>query len=194
MKLLKFFVFFLIVLSFSCKKNKTEDDLFYSERTKDTILKNYSLKITENLLPQAKELVQEWTEYQKVDEFLRNNQKTNAEETLFNAEELARLTQELKDSIRIEIFQSPDYKIRLNVINNEALRLKDMSTIPHLSDNEVLSEYQKVFEAFNALNSKLNNRVTKEKINKELKDFIDKIAADSIVMDTVKYEDFNNKS
>ena len=127
---------------------------------------------------------------QKVEEFLETNQKTNAEETLFNAEELARLTQELKDSIRIETFQTPDYKIRLNVINNEALRLKDMSSIPNLSANEVLNEYQKVFEAFNALNSKLNNNVSKEKINKELKDFIDEIATDSVEMDTVKYEEF----
>jgi hypothetical protein len=190
MNSLKFLIFFIILLSFSCKKNKSEEDTFLSEKVQDTIMKNYTLIITENLLPQARELTKDWKEYQKVDEFLKNNQKTNAEETLFNAEELARLTQELKDSIRLEIFQTPDYKIRLNVINNEALRLKDMSTIPNLSANEVLSEYQKVFEAFNALNSKLNNNVSKEKINKELKDFIDEIATDSVVMDTVKYEEF----
>jgi len=190
MNSLKYFIFFIILLSFSCKKNKADDEVFPTEKVKDTLLKNYTLEVTEDLKPQAKELVKDWGEYQKVDEFLHNNQNTNAEETLFNAEELARLTQELKDSIRIETFQTPDYKIRLNVINNEALRLKDMSTIPHLSADEVLSEYQKVFEAFNALNSKLNNKISKEKINKELKDFIDKVATDSIVMDTVKYEEF----
>ncbi len=190
MNSLKFFIFFIILLSFSCKKNKTQENVFQTEKLRDTTLKNYTLKITENLKPKAKEQVKNWEEYQKIDEFLRNNQNTNAEETLFNAEELARLTQELKDSIRIETFKTPDYKIRLNVINNEALRLKDMSTIPNLSSNEVLTEYQKVFEAFNALNSKLNNKVSKEKINKELKDFIETVATDSVVMDTVKYEEF----
>jgi hypothetical protein len=190
MNSLKFLFIVILLLSFSCKKNKSEEDAFFFEKVKDTIQRNYTLKITENLLPQAQELTKDWEEYRKVEEFLETNQKTNAEETLFNAEELARLTQELKDSIRIEIFQTPDYKIRLNVINNEALRLKDMSSIPNLSANEVLSEYQKVFEAFNALNSKLNNNVSKEKINKELKDFIDEIATDSVEMDTVKYEEF----
>ncbi|RUA10845.1 MAG: hypothetical protein DSY82_04320 [Flavobacteriia bacterium] len=190
MNSLKIFIFFIILLTFSCKKNKAQEDVFQTEKPRDTTLTNYTLKITENLQPKAKELVKDWGEYQKIDEFLRNNQNTNAEETLFNAEELARLAQELKDSIRIETFKTPDYRIRLNVINNEALRLKDMSTIPNLSANEVLSEYQKIFEAFNALNSKLNNKVSKEKINKELKDFIDAVATDSVVMDTVKYEEF----
>jgi hypothetical protein len=190
MNKLKILFFFILLISFACKKSETDENKTISEKVKDTVLKNYTLHITEPLRPKAMELTKEWKEYQKVDKFLQNNHQKNAEETLLNADELARLTQELKDSIRIETFNTPDYKIRLNVINNEALRLKDMSSIPNLSENEVLNEYEKVFKAFTALNSKLNNRVTKEKINEDLKDFIDQIATDSIVMDTVKYEEF----
>ncbi len=190
MNLSRYFFFFILAIIFSCKKGKSNDADIYQDKIKDTILKSYTLRITEPLQPKAKELIKNWGEYQKLEEFLMNNHLPNAEETLLNADELARLTQELKDSLRIERFSTPDYKIRLNVINNEALRLKDMSTIPNLSKNEVLTEYQKVYEAFTALNSKLNNSVSKEKINEELKNFIDKVAVDSIVMDTVKFEEF----
>ncbi len=94
---------------------------------------------------------------------------------MLNAEELAKLAQELKDSIRIEELQTPSIKIRLNIIHNEALRIEDISKISIITEEEIHKEYIKIYEAFSALNSKINNNLNQKELNEQLKDFIDKI-------------------
>lgn len=175
----------LLFLTFSCQKDKKEAEKNnYSERFIDSLATRESFLLKEKLQPAAKEMTKDWNEYNKVNELLNEYRTTTASEIKLNAKELARLTRELKDSIRIETFKDPAYRIRLNVLNNEALRLADMSEIPSITETAIFKEYQKVFDAFSAINSKLNNATKKEKINKDLKDFLETVAADSLKKDT----------
>jgi len=172
-----FLLLFFTTFFYSCnnKKISNKETIILQEKKSDTIQK-YVLKFDEKLTPKGKTLVEEWGEYQRFNKFLEDNQVYIPEESLLNAKELAKLAQELKDSIRIEKLQTPAVKIRLNVINNEALRLEDMSEISVITDEEVRKEYNKIYEAFSALNSKINNNLNQEKLNEELKDFIDEVS------------------
>jgi hypothetical protein len=138
-------------------------------------IKKYTLKINEKLTPKSKIFMQDWEEYQRFSKFLNENKIYTLEESLLNAEELAKLAQELKDSIRIEELQTPSIKIRLNIIHNEALRIEDISKISIITEEEIHKEYIKIYEAFSALNSKINNNLNQKELNEQLKDFIDKI-------------------
>ena len=64
--------------------------------------------------------------------------------------------------------------MRLNVLHNEAKRLSDMSTIPTITDEEVLAENNNVLDAFAALNIKINDLGKQDRINRELAEFNDK--------------------
>ena len=165
---------FLPIL-FSCNnKSLKKETVFLQEKKMDSI-KKYTLKINEKLTPKSKIFMQDWEEYQRFSKFLNENKIYTLEESLLNAEELAKLAQELKDSIRIEELQTPSIKIRLNIIHNEALRIEDISKISIITEEEIHKEYIKIYEAFSALNSKINNNLNQKELNEQLKDFIDKI-------------------
>ncbi len=174
-----FFITFLLII-ISCKDKTLKKEQSENNEKIVTISENYINKINESLSPDGEKMVKSWKEYERINNLLQNYQSYNVSRSLLNAEELAKLAQELKDSIRISELQISSVKIRLHVIHNEALRLKDMSDLKKISDEEVKQEKSKIFESFSALNSKINNMVEQEDINEELKDFIDEIAGDSL--------------
>jgi len=96
-------------------------------------------------------------------------------EALLNSVELSELALQLKDSVRVEKLNIPEVKIRLNVLYSETLRLADMSTIPTITEELVAEENNNVINAFSALNLKINNMNSREKINEELSEFIDEV-------------------
>lgn len=174
-----FFITFLLII-ISCKDKTLKKEQSENNEKIVNISENYINKINESLSPDGEKMVKSWKEYERINNLLQNYQSYNVSRSLLNAEELAKLAQELKDSIRISELQISSVKIRLHVIHNEALRLKDMSDLKKISDEEVKQEKSKIFESFSALNSKINNMVEQEDINEELKDFIDEIAGDSL--------------
>ena len=165
---------FLPIL-FSCNNKSLKKETVILQEKKMDSIKKYTLKINEKLTPKSKIFMQDWEEYQRFSKFLNENKIYTPEESLLNAEELAKLAQELKDSIRIEELQTPSIKIRLNIIHNEALRIEDISKISIITEEEIHKEYIKIYEAFSALNSKINNNLNQKELNEQLKDFIDKI-------------------
>lgn len=165
---------FLPIL-FSCNNKSLKKETVILQEKKLDSIKKYTLKINEKLTPKSKIFMQDWEEYQRFSKFLNENKIYTPEESLLNAEELAKLAQELKDSIRIEELQTPSIKIRLNIIHNEALRIEDISKISIITEEEIHKEYIKIYEAFSALNSKINNNLNQKELNEQLKDFIDKI-------------------
>ena len=165
---------FLPIL-FSCNNKSLKKETVILQEKKADSIKKYTLKINEKLTPKSKIFMQDWEEYQRFSKFLNENKIYTLEESLLNAEELAKLAQELKDSIRIEELQTPSIKIRLNIIHNEALRIEDISKISIITEEEIHKEYIKIYEAFSALNSKINNNLNQKELNEQLKDFIDKI-------------------
>ncbi len=179
-------IFISISIFYACSNKTSKNEAVIIQEKKSDTLQKYVLKINEKLSPKAKVFLQDWGEYQRFNDFLEKNHLYTPEESLLNSKELAKLAQELKDSIRIEELQTPGVMIRLNVIHNESLRLEDMSEISVITEEEIQEEYGKIYEAFSALNSKINNKLDQDKLNEELKSFIDEIAAnDSLNTNTV---------
>lgn len=127
------------------------------------------------LLPKAREKVIDWKAYNDLDRFLENYYTASPQEALNLSEELATITKQAIDSLKIARFKEPDVQIRLNVLYNAVLSLEDMANIPNISDKEVLEQTNQILEAFSALNAKINNISRKEDIEEQLKSLEDRI-------------------
>jgi len=164
----------LVLLCFfyiSCndtKQNETEVELESTKVTSDTKIVN---SICETLNDESRKLVESWPEYKIVDETITDYYTITPGEALLKAKDLSNYAQQLKDSIRIELFDRPDLKIRLNVLYNTSLRLADMETIESIKTEEVTSEINNIVSAFSAINSKINNIINQENLEKELLNF-----------------------
>lgn len=171
--LINIFLLSLVVIVSGCqsnKDNKTEKvtDVVDTIKTED---QKEIRSIGETLSPDAKQMVKDWQEYIQLDQLLTNFYSISSNEALNLSQELATTTQQLKDSLKISRFKQPDILIRINVLNNFALRLHDMSEISSIEPEEVKNEIQAILDAFSALNAKINNVVRREKLQKEIDDF-----------------------
>ena len=171
----KIVLIFFAVFIVSCSKD-TITETVQSSDNQEVIKKNIDESFTVTatkvtLHSEAKKIVEDWQEYQSVADFIPKFYKTSTKEVLINSNQFYELTSHLKDSIRIKMFKTPSVKIRLNVLNNEALRLFDMDSIPSITNKEVIHETKNIINAFNALNIKINNEVNKNLITKDLAGF-----------------------
>jgi len=191
----KIFVAFIMLslLLTSCKdkEQKAEEEKATSQIEIHMIK---SEKPISRLSSASEELVSTWPEYQKFDELINQYQEISMSEALLNSVELSELAMQLRDSIRIEKFDVPEVKIRLNVLYSETLRLADMSTIPTITEDLVSLENNNVIDAYSALNLKINNMSVQEELNEEISKFVDEILeerkSDSLKMSD---EDDTNK-
>lgn len=171
-----FLIFFL-----SCEKIKSEKEIISVIDSTQTDFAKVNHSITK-LSSKAKVMVENWGEYQKIDEFIQQYRNISISNALLNARELSDLSKQLRDSIRVEKLIVPSVKIRLNVLHNETLRLADMATINHITKSEVIHENKNIIEAYSALNMKINNIITQEKLNNDVNEFIDEITnSDSVI-------------
>ena len=164
----------LLIIVFSCDKAVSKRNI---EVARDSLVSN-TLKVNypvAKLNSKAKKLVENWDEYQNIEELLKQYQHITTNMALLNAKELSVLSKQLKDSIRIEQLKIPAVKIRLNVLHNETLRLADMETIPSITESEVIEENNNILDAYSALNLKINNIVNQENLNQELNSFVDEV-------------------
>ncbi len=172
------FLFFILSIILSCGRSNSKKDL----ETRIDSIQNNILRLNYKevkLNSEAEKIVENWEEYQNLKEFLLPYKNISKSDALLNANELSELAQQLKDSIRIEKFQNPAMKIRLNVLYTETLRLADIASIKKISDEEVLSENKNIFNAFSAVNLKINNIIYQENLNNEIADFIDEVSQTS---------------
>ena len=172
------FFIFIIVLFFSCEKKTSKEEILTKKDTTQinkTKINNIEVKLNSK----AKKIVENWKEYQNFDDFIRQYRNISSSDALLNADELSELAQQLKDSIRIEKFQIPSVRIRLNVLYNETLRLADMSTINNISETDIFKENTNILNAFSALNLKINNLISQENLNSDVDTFIDEITSSS---------------
>ena len=172
----KIVVAYLLILFslISCKKKdeqKVEEYPTSAERL-NTIKSD---KPISKLNAKSEELVAPWDEYHKFAELISQYQEIPMSDALLNSKELEELARELKDSIRVERLDIPAIKMRLNVLHSETMRLADMATIPTITEEAVTDENNNVIEAFSALNLKINNMSSVEKLNEEISSFIDEV-------------------
>ena len=166
-------ILFLALSILSCKKNSDREEApeYATDRVLAPTLKSEAPVV--GLNKESENLVKDWKEYQDFSELIVQYREITKADALLNSLELEELAQFLKDSIRVEKLDIPSVRMRLNVLYNEAKRLSDMSTIPTITDEEVLAENNNVLDAFAALNIKINDLGMQERINLELAKFDD---------------------
>ncbi len=147
------------VLFFSCtdRSKQLQDEKVVVDSIPKPEKDKYINSIGEMLQPRVKNIISTWSEYKRFEELVTRYYAISASEALSNANELSGLARELKDSIRIKDLETPELRARLNVLNSECLRLKDMSEIPAITDKEVAYKIQAILAAFSALNAKINS-------------------------------------
>ena len=173
--------FFIITLclflqsSCSQKKENPSDQTNQFTEEIDSLKQQNVRNLSELLSPESRKLVASWEPYQQLDQLIDKFYTYSVQEVLYSATELANATQLVKDSIFIDRLKDIDVLTRLDVLNNSALRLKDMASITSISIAEVNQETQEMINAFGALNSKINNITQQEKLELEVKDIESKI-------------------
>ncbi|WP_456423751.1 hypothetical protein [Lutibacter sp.] len=169
MKHLYSFLLIIFFLSFSCNKLKTTQEVSKnSDSLKISLDTRIVSRLGETLIPTAKKAISDWKEYRNVDKFILRYYNISTMEALQNARELSELVKQMKDSIRVKKLKQPSVIARLNVLENEALRLADMATIHSISNEEVKNEVKKIVEIYSAVNSKINTIYKVAAIQKSL--------------------------
>jgi hypothetical protein len=152
-----FYLFVFILLGIvSCSKKKLKPQAISIKDSLKIVNNRIEVPLGELLTPFAKKRLSNWREYKDVDEFITSFYNISIPEALSNARELSDLVVLMKDSIRVEELKTPSLMARINVLENETLRLADMATIPSISDKEVKDEVNSILQVFSALNSKIN--------------------------------------
>ena len=154
-----FYIFLVVIIFFSSCNAKdpikktleaSQDSLVYKDVKKQNKL-HTKLNLT------AKKAVSNWKEYQILNEFIQQYKLISYSEALSNATELSELATHLKDSIALKKLKTPSVKTRLNILQNECLRLKDMEDIPAITPQEVTNKVVDIIAAYAAVNAKFNS-------------------------------------
>ncbi|MDO9275686.1 MAG: hypothetical protein Q7T92_09080 [Lutibacter sp.] len=168
MKYIYPFLLFILLLSFSCNRNKETAQVSEKADSLKLDANRIENRIGETLIPEAKAEMDNWKEYQNVDELMLKYYSITTLEALTNAEELSNLVKSMKDSLRVEKLQKPNIIARINVLHNETLRLADMANIPSISKEEVKEEVSNIVAIYSAMNSKINTIYQAETIQSTL--------------------------
>jgi hypothetical protein len=126
------------------------------------------LKAGIRLMPNAKKEVTNWKNYQNAATILNSFYAISNAEALSVAKELSGLVNKLKDSIPDEKLRSAAVLTRINILNNECLRLNDMASISSISPQEVAESVKKIAEAYSGFNAKLNSVYAVSALENEL--------------------------
>lgn len=156
---------FLFIIT-SCKKKQ--------EQKNDPVQKT-GMNAVANHTPYTKldaasiKNIKKWKEYFIIEDFIQQFEETSATEALNNAIELKTLTKQLKDSLNIDALKTSAFKARINVFENEVLRLTDMTFIPSITSHQVNSQVEKTLALFGSMNDKINTVYAKKRFDKAIK-------------------------
>ncbi|CAL2094602.1 conserved protein of unknown function [Tenacibaculum sp. 190524A02b] len=154
------------ILLLSCSENKKQAKKVIVKKVGMDIPNTYKINHLDKL---STEKIQSWKEYFDLADFMSIYEKTSAKEALNNALELKSLIKKAKDSNDINILKTAAFKARINVFENEILRLADMTYIPAIKAQQVNGQIQNIFNTYNSLNSKISSIYKKELFDKAVK-------------------------
>ena len=172
---------------FSCGNKQKESA--ENEQIKPLLSVVKEHKPSESINPTFRKEVENWQELNAVNSFLQKFEKASPNEVLSNALELRDLVKGLKDSVKPSIFDIPSFNARVNILNNEVLRLADLTFIPAIKTEEINAQVDKTIVAFSAVNTKINTILSK----KRFEDAID-VNLDFIGIDSTKIDSISKKS
>ncbi|CAA0162648.1 Probable lipoprotein precursor [Tenacibaculum maritimum] len=177
-------IFFFIIILYACKKEK-KSEIQDPKKSEMSIAKTHVTKTSLN--SEAVKKTKGWKEYKSLNEFIIRFKNTSPNDALNNALELKILVKNLKDSIRISELKTPAFRARLNILENEALRLVDMTYITAITADQVNQQVDKIFSLYGSINSKINTIY----IKKHFDDDLDLVILNS--MDSVSKKQTNLK-
>ena len=177
------FYILLSVLLFSCGTKKQEIQEIEQEKPLLSVVKKHTSP--KSIKPLFLKEVENWQELNAVNTFLKKFEKVSPNEALSNALELRDLVKSLKDSVVPVIFDTSSFNARVNVFNNEALRLADLTFIPAIKIEEINLQVDKTIAAFSAVNSKINTILSKKRFEDAIDVKVDFIGIDSTKIDSV---------
>lgn len=187
----KYLYLFLMVGFLSCnpaeKSKRKQLKKFGKQETIITI--GSPLKLSRD----AAAIIGNWKEYKNFKKMFNQYQTTTPSEALSNAEELNALALQLKDSIKNKTLKTIPFKARLDVLQNETMRLQDMVSISNLKPSDIKEQVNKVLAAYNATIAKLNNIAVQKQIEKELDNMVKDSVTDSIKVSDKKYKSLHLK-
>ena len=180
-------LYILLFIFFSCG-DKTIKKTGEIERKPLLSIVNEHSRISDIQLFYNKE-IENWEELNSLNVFLSKFKKSSPNEVLSNALELKELVKNLKDSVIPEKFDIPSFTARVNILNNEVLRLTDLTYIPSIKAAEVNAQVEKVLSSFSSLKGKINTIITQKKFQ----DAID-VDINFIGIDSTKIDDISKRS
>tara|TARA_B110000091_G_scaffold190041_1_gene212912 strand:+ start:710 stop:1366 length:657 start_codon:yes stop_codon:yes gene_type:complete len=171
----------------SCSTKDQETERLPLKKAKRSIAVAHTIptKIKKSFL----ENLENWKEYKVLEEFAVKFQHTSPNEALSNALEMKSLVTNLKDSIRPEIFNTPSFNARINVLFSEAERLADITFIPAIKTVEISNQVEKTLNAFSALNAKINTVLSQKKFEDAIG-----VSANFIGLDITKMDPISRKT
>lgn len=124
--------------------------------------------IKSKLTPSSEKMITKWKEYQTMKELMSSYENISPEEAMGNTYEAQETIQFLKDSLNIKPLKTPAFRSRLNVLENEILRLSDMGEIPSITASQVNSQVDKMLLIFSSINDKINTVNDQERFNDDI--------------------------
>jgi hypothetical protein len=163
--------FFCTIFLASCEgKQENTPQNFLEKTTVQTVFqdqKTYLFK--EELTAVSKQAIKDWTGYAKLTRFLKEHyQSTSPQTALEMSEDLYAIVGKVKDSFHVQELKNGGFDARLNVLNSEILRLKDMSEITVIEAEEVVEQTAKIMGVFNAVNAKINGFYARKLLDEEV--------------------------
>ncbi len=162
-------ILFIVVVSisfFACSKEVKTKEEQKKTISKMSLIIDHKKSVEVSTL--AKKEIESWNEYNDLKDFLSRFHKISPTEALNVAIELKDLTKTMRDSLKIKDLKVNALKARINVFQNEVLRLVDMTLIPAIKDYEVNNQIDKVLLVFSSLNEKINTIYSKKEFDKEV--------------------------
>lgn len=158
-------LFSCFLLMCGCKDQEKKEEKVVKKPEMSIVVKHGASKKIDS---HSQNKIKNWKEYFEMEDFLTRFEKTSPNEALSNAIELKELAKKLKDSIRVEELKTPALKARVNVLENETLRLVDMTYIPAITPKEVNVQVEKIFLVFNSLNAKITSFYNQKRLDDNL--------------------------
>lgn len=149
----------------SCKKTIQTPNKKEKKTEMNITVKHKPVKELSEL---SKKNIKDWEEYDILNKHLERFYQTSPREALDMAVELTQLLKTLKDSTNIKALKTNALRARYNVLENEALRLKDMTLIPAIKPTEVNSQIDKILAVFSSYTEKINTIYSKKKFDEEI--------------------------
>lgn len=186
--LLKNFVYILVLsVLFSCTTTQKETPSVQKEKPLMSVPKKYPSP--KEIRPNYKKDIENWSQLNALNDFLKRFKNVSTKEALSNAEELEGLVATLKKEEKPVLFTIAPFQARLNILHNEALRLSDMRNIPSITVDEVAEQIKKIIHSFSAVHSKINTILSKKRFEEAIE-----VNEAAIGLDTSKVNFVSNYS